>query len=82
MDPEHKRVVAAVPVKQTVENTEAVVAEFRRRTGGRLMSLMTSDDDLAYETSIRHACGATVVPPRTGKRGRFRSPRTRSLRRA
>ena len=70
MDPEHKLVVAVVPGKRTAESTEALVAEFRRRTGGRLMNLMTSDDYPAYETAILHAYGETVTPPRTGKRGR------------
>jgi len=73
LDPEHKLVVAIVPGKRTAENTEALVAEFRRRTGGRLMNLMTSDDYPAYETAILHAYGATITPPRTGKRGRPRS---------
>src|SRR4051794_38258325 len=73
-DSEHKLVVAAVPGARTIENTEALVEEFRRRTGGRLMGLMTSDDYPAYETAILHAYGATVTPPRTGKRGRPRAP--------
>jgi hypothetical protein len=63
-----------VPGKRTAENTEALVAEFRRRTGGRLMGLMTSDDYPAYETAILHAYGRTITPPRTGKRGRPRAP--------
>lgn len=74
MDPEHKLVVAVVPGRRTAENTEALVAEFRRRTGGRGMNLMTSDDYPAYETAILHAYGETVIPPRTGRPGRPRSP--------
>jgi IS1 family transposase len=74
LDPEHKLVVAVVPGKRTAENTEALVEEFRRRTGGRLMDLMTSDDYPAYETAILHAYGATVTPPRTGKPGRPKAP--------
>jgi len=70
LDPENKLVVAVVPGKRTAENTETLVAEFHRRTGGRLMRLMTSDDYPAYETAILHAYGETVTPPRTGKRGR------------
>jgi len=34
-DPEHRLVVVVVPGARDVENTEALVAEFRRRTGGR-----------------------------------------------
>ena len=70
LDPEHKLVVAVVPGTRTIENTEALVADFRRRTEGRLMGLMTSDDYPAYETAILHAYGETVTPPRTGKPGR------------
>jgi IS1 family transposase len=73
-DPEHKLVVAVVPGARTVENTEALVEDFRRRTGGRLMDLMTSDDYPASETAILHAYGETVTPPRTGKRGRPKAP--------
>lgn len=74
LDPEHKLVVAVVPGKRTVESAEALVGEFRRRTGGRLMSLMTSDDYPAYETAILRAYGETVEPPRTGKAGRPKGP--------
>jgi IS1 family transposase len=66
-------VVAVVPGRRTAENTEALVEQFRRRTGGRLMNLMTSDDYPAYEAAILHAYGETVTPPRTGKRGRPRA---------
>jgi hypothetical protein len=55
LDPEHRLVVAVVPGARTVENTEALVAEFRRRTAGPLMALMTSDDYPAYETAILYA---------------------------
>jgi IS1 family transposase len=74
LDPEHKLVVAVVPGSRTIENTEALVADCRRRTEGRLMNLMTSDDYPAYETAILHAYGETITPPRTGKPGRPRAP--------
>jgi IS1 family transposase len=73
-DPEHRLVVGVVPGARTVENTEALVADFHRRTEGRVMNLMTSDDYPAYETAILHAYGETVTPPRTGKPGRPRGP--------
>ena len=69
-DPEHRLVIAVVPGARDVEGTEALVGEFRRRTGGRAMRLMTSDADPAYETTILDAYGETVAPPRTGKPGR------------
>ena len=74
LDPEHRLVVAVVPGARTIENTEALVADFRRRTEGRLLDLMTSDDYPAYEAAILHAYGETVTPPRTGRPGRPRAP--------
>ena len=63
-----------VPGTRDVEGTEALVGEFRRRTGGRTMRLMTSDAYPAYETAILDAYGETVAPPRTGKPGRPKGP--------
>jgi hypothetical protein len=74
LDPEHRLVVAVVPGARTVEDTGALVEGSRRRTGGRLMRLMTSDDYPAYETAVLHAYGETVTPPRTGKPGRPKAP--------
>ena len=74
LDPEHRLVISVVPGARTVENTEALVADFHRRTEGRVMNLMTSDDYPAYETAILNAYGAMVTPPRTGKPGRPKAP--------
>ena len=73
-DPEHRLVVSVVPGKRTAENTQALVDDFKRRTGGRLMQLITSDEYASYETALLEAYGETVVPERTGKPGRPRSP--------
>ena len=73
-DPEHRLVVSVVPGARTIENTEVLVADFHRRTGGRAMNLMTSDDYPAYEAAILHAYGETITPPRTGKPGRPKAP--------
>jgi len=63
-----------VPGGRDVEGTEALVGEFRRRTGGRAMRLMTSGSYPAYETAILGAYGETVTPPRTGRPGRPKGP--------
>jgi len=63
-----------VPGTRTIENTEALVADTQRRTGGRLLNLMTSDDYPAYETAILHAYGETITPTPTGKPGRPKAP--------
>jgi IS1 family transposase len=74
LDPEHRLVVSVVPGKRTAENVRLLVNDFKRRTQGRLMNLMTTDEYPAYETEILAAYGETVVPPRTGKPGRPRKP--------
>lgn len=73
-DPEHRLVVSVVPGARGAEETEALVSEFHRRTGGRTMDLMTSDSYPVYETAILQVYGETVVPPPTGKPGRPKSP--------
>jgi IS1 family transposase len=73
-DPEHRLIVCVVPGERTAETVTAVVGDFKRRTGGRLMNLMTTDGYSAYEGAILDAYGQTVTPPRTGKPGRPRSP--------
>jgi IS1 family transposase len=72
-DPEHRLVVSVVPGKRTVENVEAVVQDFKRRTGGRMMNLITSDEYKPYKGAILKAYGRRVRPRRTGKRGRPRA---------
>jgi len=74
LDAEHRPVISVVPGARTIENTEALVQDTRRWTAGRLLNLMTSDDDPAYGTAILHAYGETVVPPRAGKPGRPAAP--------
>ncbi len=70
LDAEHRLVISVVPGARTIENTEALVADARRRTGGRPLNLMTSDDYPAYETAILHAYGETITPTTTGGPGR------------
>jgi IS1 family transposase len=67
-------VIGVVPGERTAENVVAVVADFKRRTGGRLMDLITTDGYPAYEDAFLDAYGETITPPRTGKRGRPRAP--------
>lgn len=69
-DPESRLVVSVVPGARSAENVTAVVRDFHRRTGGRVMSLITTDGYSAYEEAILQTYGETVTPPRTGKRGR------------
>jgi IS1 family transposase len=67
-------VIGVVPGERTAESVAAAVADFKRRTGGRSMDLITTDGYPAYEEAILDAYGETVTPPRTGKRGRPKAP--------
>ena len=73
-DPEHRLVVAVVPGKRTAENAAVLVDESHRRTGGRPMALITTDEYAPYREAILQAYGETITPPRTGRRGRPRKP--------
>jgi IS1 family transposase len=73
-DPEHRLVVSVVPGKRTSENTRQLVQDFKERTEGRIMNLITTDEYPVYETEILEAYGETVEPPRTGKPGRPAKP--------
>ncbi len=74
LDPDHRLVVAVVPGKRTAESVAALVGEFHRRTSGRPMALITTDEYAPYREAILEAYGEAVTPPRTGKRGRPRKP--------
>jgi len=76
LDPQSRLVVSLVVGKRTTEATRALVGDFRRRTGFRVMRLMTSDEYPVYAEVIRDAYGDRVTPPRTGRRGRPRKPYT------
>jgi hypothetical protein len=67
-------VVSVVPGKRTVENVEALVQDFKERTEGRPMNLITSDEYKPYRGAILKAYGEEIVPQRTGKPGRPKAP--------
>ena len=75
LDPEHRLVVSVVPGKRDTDKVHQLVRDFRRRTQGRLMNLITTDEYPAYEEAIRDAYARTVTPPRTGKPGRPKGTR-------
>ncbi len=74
LDPEHRLVVSVVPGKRTVKNVEALIQDFKERTKGRLMNLITSDEYKPYRQVILKAYGEETVPQRTGKPGRPKAP--------
>ena len=61
-DPEHRLVVAVVPGKRNAANCHKLLTEFRQRTSGRRMRLMTSDDYPSYKIAINDVYGLRSVP--------------------
>jgi len=74
-DSESRLVVSLVVDKRTEAATHELVRDFHRRTGGRVMRLMTSDEYPVYMSAIRVAYGQVVKPPPTGRPGRPRGSR-------
>jgi hypothetical protein len=66
-DPEHRLVVAVEPGARVGESVEAVLADFKRRTGGRPMALITSDEHRPYEDAILQAYGAWAAATPSGR---------------
>jgi IS1 family transposase len=74
-DPEHRLVVSVVPGKRTAKNIEKLVFDFKKRTAGRIMNLITSDEYRPYKKAILKAYGKNTVVAHTGKRGRPKGSR-------
>jgi len=74
-DPEHRLVISVVPGKRTAKNIEKLIADFKQRTSGRIMNLMTSDEYKPYKKAILKAYGRKAKPAKTGKRGRPKGSR-------
>jgi IS1 family transposase len=74
VDAEHRLVVSVIPGERTAESVTALVQDFKRRTDGRLMNLITTDEYAAYKTALLEAYGEDVRPERTGKPGRPPAP--------
>jgi IS1 family transposase len=74
-DPEHRLVVSVVPGKRTEDKVKDLVRDFKGRTGGRVMNLMTSDEYPAYKAAIFEAYAVERAQPRTGRPGRPKKPK-------
>ena len=74
-DPEYRLVVSVVPGKRTAKHVEELVFDFQKRTGGRMMNLITSDEYPPYKKAILKAYGRELKPQRTGKCGRPKGSR-------
>jgi len=66
--------VSVVLGKRTADHTDLLVEDFQQRTEGRLMNLMTSDENPAYADAILKHYGQEVQPRCRDKRGRRPAP--------
>lgn len=73
-DPEHRLVLEVVPGKRTRRRVRSIVRAVKRRTGGRMMRLITSDEYKPYREEILDAYGVRGPVVRTGKPGRPPKP--------
>jgi len=72
LDPESRLLVSLVIGRRTEEHTQLLVEDFHRRTAGRVMNLMTSDENPAYAKAILEVYGESTSPRPTGRPGRPR----------
>lgn len=70
IDSESRLVLVVVPGPRDVEAVEEVVGEVKKRTGGRILDLATSDEYPAYRTALLNAYGEEVTMTATGRRSR------------
>src|SRR6266702_5517550 len=77
LDPEHRLVVSVVLGQRTSDHSQLLLEDFHRRTKGRLMNLMTSDENPAYADAILQTYGEEVQRRRRGRRGRHPAPTKR-----
>jgi hypothetical protein len=61
--------------KRLAENAVLLLGDVKKRRGGRVPELVTSDEYAAYPEALLAAFGEEVVPPRTGRPGRPAGPR-------
>jgi IS1 family transposase len=73
-DPENRLIICVIPGKRTAKNTRKIVKEFKKRTGGKTMRLITTDMYKPYIEAILTEYGIIISPTSTGKRGRPRKP--------
>jgi hypothetical protein len=82
VDAESRLILRVVPGERTAENVVAVIEDVRRRTGGRLLDLITTDGYPAYQEAILNAYGETRSPRRGPASEDVLVPPTRSRLRA
>lgn len=74
IDAESRLLIALIPGKRTAENTEKLVEEVKKRTGGKPDIFFTSDEHAPYEGAIKNVYGVEVTPPKKVGPGRKPNP--------
>ena len=74
VDVQSRLAVSLVIGKRSKDNVKKVVADFADRTRNVPPALITTDDCSTYADALLEQYGETVVPAKTGKRGRPRNP--------
>lgn len=78
-DPEHQLVLSLVTGKRTKAQVNELVSDFRRRTRGRPMRLITSDEYKPYKDALLRAYGEKKPPRRRSRGDRKPPPRREPL---
>ncbi len=73
-DPEHRLVLGVVVGERTADSLNALLADVKRRLGGRVPALVTTDEYPAYEAAVLATWGDRVVPLPQCKPGRRALP--------
>jgi hypothetical protein len=68
-------VLSVVVGKRISENAVLLLEDAKKRLGGRVPELVTSDGHPAYPEALLEVFGKQVVPPRAGRPGRPAGPR-------
>ncbi len=76
IDAESRLLLAIVPGKRTAENSEKLIEEVKKRTGGKPDIFITSDEHAPYEGAIKRVYGKEVTPPKKPGPGRKPKPIT------
>ena len=63
-----------IPGKRTAANTDKIIAGMKKRTGGKQLALISSDEYKPYTKAILKYYGDVVQPERKGKVGRLLKP--------
>ena len=67
IDPESRLVLAVVPGARTAESAEEFVDEVKKRTRGRPLDLVTTDEYPVHESALLNAYGEPVETTATGR---------------